>query len=229
MKKLLLTVVMLVFGFGSLIGFAAVVKIRESRPIPVTFEPTGGGAAETAHGALLAMVRHVRDALDQGGQTEAVYALDAAIRAASVAEHAVPEDRDAAFGETWARLEEAGRAIQNGRRQRALDRLDEAVKTLQSEADVAGVQLSAPAVGRRDDYRGATLIDPRGLRIGEVVELRGEGDGLQAVVRTRSPQNVFGFIDFEGPERTVPASELLFGMPKTIGSTLVMWATPDSE
>lgn len=61
------------------------------------------------------------------------------------------------------------------------------------------------------------------MRVGEVVGFRDTVEGTRAAVLSREgPRESFGFLDPGGREVAVPADELLWGKPRTIGTTHVV-------
>ena len=225
MKKTVLTVLMLVLGFGTLFGFAFLVAWRERQPIAVGGDPGAAAAPlESGRDGLYAVVGYVTAALRQGDQTAAVHALDAATRAARTLERATPEEHDAAFAEAYARLQEARRAVQNGMNRAALDKLGEVLVTLDREAEIAGVRPLTPHGRALHEYDGATVIDPHGRRVGELVAVDESGRGDEVTLHVGGTSDLFGCWDFGGREVRVPTAALLFGGARELGSSLVMLA-----
>lgn len=217
MKQLWLVLGMLAFGVAAMAAFAILVAVRQGTPLRRA-EAGGASPVARARAGVEASVRDALDSLAVRRQTEAARALDAAMRAAAVVEHALPEAHDAAFAEVQARVEQARRRLQNGERARAVAAVRQALDSVREEADADAVAEPPAAFG---PYVGATVLDANGVRIGEVVAA---DDGAATLtLAIRGWRDLFCFLDLGGERVQVAAAELLYGERRAVGSTLVMW------
>jgi hypothetical protein len=206
---------MLVLGIAALAGFMALQQWRvhaQASPRD-SLSSAGGTRAQAPLDALAAGIesslRAADGALGQRG-TRAATALDAAKRAAEVG--------GLGFRHVHAWVAIAREAMQNGDATRARNAVREALGALRK----VNAQGHGP-MAHLDRYRGATLIDTRGERIGEIgaVAARSEQRSVQLVLG--GAHDAAGFVDTGGRALWVPADALIFGKPKLIGSTLVAW------
>ncbi len=221
MRTAVYLVVMFVVGIVALAVPGWLYERREGQPLqapgataPMLPQGTGGGPREPLEmladglGEALTVARW---ALDEGNQSEAAHAMDAAQRAAEVGEHASPES---AFKSVLEQVRHAREEIQNGRKASAARSLEEARVALGARPEVLAEQ-KAPSLGK---YAGGTLIDAQGVRIGEV----GSVSGDQVELILGGGRDFMGLFDLGGARHVmVPADTLVFGPARYLGLTLV--------
>lgn len=227
MRTALYVIGMLVFGLAALAIPAWLFELRESRPLPTLAGPRqalppGAGGAPRAPLETLAM--GLRDSLDvarqelaAGHRTQGVEALDAARLAARAGQHA---SEGSAFESALHDIEQARKAIENGRPQAARRVLEDALAALNPESSAKlGTPRAPTELGK---YDGGTVINAQGIRIGEVVGMQGQ----QLELVLGGARDVAGIFDLsEGRRVTLPASALLFGPARFTGLTLVVLPT----
>lgn len=200
---------MAILGIAALAGFMAAQQWRvHMQSISSESASSVGGTSARAPldalaGGIESSLRTAGDALGRQG-TRAASALDAAKRATEVG--------GLGFRHVHAWTMIARKAMQNGDTARARNAVREALAALQ-QVDAQG---HGP-LAQLEDYRGATLIDVRGERIGEIgaVAPRPAQPSVQLLLGARA--------------LWVPAERLIFGEPKLIGSTLVAWTRSGTE
>ncbi|MBF5046528.1 MULTISPECIES: DUF4396 domain-containing protein [Myxococcaceae] len=214
------------FAAMALLGAAALVLpawltlLREGRPLAqgaatAGLEGTGGSAppsvpaqlAQGLHGSLAAALA----ALQDGRRSDAVHALDAALRAAQVGKAALPHS---AFAAALSQVRDIRRALHQGDEPEARAQLGALV------ARPLSVDREAPALlpGGLAAYRGAQVLDAHGARLGEVEG----GRAGQLEVALGGARDLWGFVDLGARERrSVPAERVLLGPRPTLGESLV--------
>jgi hypothetical protein len=206
-KKLLLLAAMIVLGFGALGIFGWVVAVgQHESPVP-PLRVSSSDPLEQARGGLLLTSRTAGAALARGDVAQAGRALDAAKRASGVVGDGPVRDL----------IEQTREAIDDGNPRAAARRLDLAIRRLQRPGGPGWASPGAPAHAD-GAYDGATVIDARGVRLGEVVGIRGS----EVELSVGQGRNTFGFIDFDGHQEFVPADHVIFGKRKSLGETMVM-------
>lgn len=152
--------------------------------------------------------------LSSGKRGASVTAIDEAFRVLEVARYS--ELSMGMFSESEDAVNQARRALQNGRRADAVAKLEEAVLALEG-SDV-------PQLGRKIDlaeYEGATLVNAEGRILGELTaEISSEG--VVAVIGNW--QDTFGFIDLGGQEVVLPRDMIILGEPVKLGGDFAVLA-----
>jgi hypothetical protein len=117
--------------------------------------------------------------------------------------------------------------LQDGRPSLAELRVDDAAAVSMNLAahDLGAGTANSDKTSGLEGYRGATVLNAQGVRIGEVKEIR---DG-SLVISLRGLSDLFGFIDFGGRETAVPLNQVLLGRRKTLGSTFVAIPTDSTS
>lgn len=222
------------FSIGA-IGFAALAVLVEYR-IGQPLRPLAAAQApqSTASQDSLALLttgtqfalETARSNFEQGRRSEAVTALDAAMRTAEVGEYVAQGDRQSRFTRTLDAIKRTRRALQNGNPSEAQRMLEEAATMLSpANAPAASTSAPMPAQDTWGAYNGATLINAAGVRLGEVDRIQPSGNGAATAVVRLGNQDVLGFPDLGGTQLTVPGDGLLFGNHQTLGSTFVVLPT----
>jgi len=197
MRTALHTAGMLIFGLGMLAAFAALVHWRSTLPV---VEAPGAAAGASAAPAP----RSPRQALADGLATTLAIAHESLASDPSRAAHTLDAARRIAETGGFAALEsirQARHALQNGSPQAARE-------ALAGSARLRAASSAPPPSGPLQRYQGAVLINRYGARIGEVTGARGQ----ELLVRLEG-----------GEARAVPATELVFGPVKGLGTTRVAW------
>ena len=143
-------------------------------------------------------------------RSPAVSALDAAKRAAAAG--------GLGFRYVHAFVLQARRDLQNGDPARARAMIEEARAALR-EVDAQGHGPQA----RLERYAGATLIDARGERIGEIAAVAPRAGTPSVQLSLGGVHDAAGLVDFGARRLWLPAEMLIFGRPNLIGPTLVVW------
>lgn len=217
MKLALNVLGMLVLGLATLAIFAAVQQWRVEAQTAASrsFGPASAGASQSGK-PLDALADGIEASLRVAGEElgrnrgRAVGALDAAKRASDVG--------GLGFASVHAFVLEARHVLQNGHPARARRLVEEARAALR-KVDAQG---HGP-LGRLERYAGATLIDVRGARIGEVGRAGQRGGKTYVRLSLGGVHHAFGFLDIGGTSISVPADALIFGHPRVLGPTLVAW------
>lgn len=209
-------VLMVVLGALALWGFGALVESRLGRAVPAPagrLSGDGGGGLSALRTGLTNRLDHAREALGAGRSTQAAVDLDAAKRLARVG----AETAGAPFDDAMARIQEARKSLQKGR-------------AVQARAAIGQIELGAAAPGgdaaggsrgheyAPGHYRGATVINAQGVRVGEV----GGVENGEARLHLGGQNDALGFIDLPDTVVAVPVDRLLWGKPQAWGSTLVV-------
>lgn len=221
MRTAIYLAVMLVVGLAALAVPGWIHEAREGQPlrptaVVVRAQPpdTGGGPREPLETLAVGLSETLGAALramEEENPSEAAHAMDAALRAAEVGEHASP---GSAFQAVLEHVRQARAHVQNGQEARAVLSLGWAREALGARS--GGLEAAkVPALG---PYAGGTLIDAQGGRIGEV----GAVSGGQVELILGGGRDFMGLFDFGGDRRvTVPADTLVFGPARYLGLTLV--------
>lgn len=203
---------MIVFGLGSEILPAWLLFLRQSAALRNgTASVTASDIANTGAAlelGLRASLGEAVTALRAGRQTQASVAIDRAFRASQVGAHSAP----GAFYAAYEQIVDAKLAIEQGHHQAAEQHLQQASQSITAPTDV-----HPPFLDPRG-YRGATVIDPSGGVIGEVIDT--DGDALDLVIG--GWRNAWGLVDFGGGRQiTVDASALAYSAPRRVGPVMV--------
>jgi hypothetical protein len=214
-------------------GFAGLVEYRQGRPLHPPAQAQASEGQTEAHplevltvGARVSTTT-AQHALERGARSEAVHALDAAMRAAAVGKHAAHGKPKDAFAQALKTIKQARHVLQNGKPTAAQRHLKDAVATLDAIATAVPTdQTPLPDQATWSDYQDAVLLNALGLRIGELDHLQTSESGpAEAVLVLGGGQDVLGLFDVGGTERIVPADRLLFGKRQTIGAIHVVLPT----
>ncbi len=220
---------MFVAGLAGLAAVGWLMELRMGRPIgqveavgtagradaPGEAAPAGATTLTTlAHGTSVAL-RTARRALAQNDRAAATHALDAALRAAEVGSHATAREASP-FDDALQITRTARRALQNGDRAAAVAALDSAGPSLDAFAGAA----RRPA-GDLARYEGGDVIDPSGVRLGEVESFTTRDGRTAANLRLGGWPDFMGLFDIGGRSVSVPLDQLVFGPARTVGPTLV--------
>ncbi len=185
-------------------------------PTVAATEP-GSAAASLRTGTETALATAVR-AVHDGRRAEAVAAMDAARRAARVGHEAGL----AGFQGAVDAIEEARRTVQNGDFAGTAPVLSRGLDELRAtRSSPSGDGSSGVPAGQLADYRGATVLNAEGVRIGELED----ANGVSAAIFDGSKRDAFGFIDRGGARIEVPTKQLVFGRRHRAGDTLVVLST----
>ena len=231
MRKAGFLIAMWLLGIASFALLGWVVQVRIGQPV------SGGGAdADDGSGpvrillnGLAGSIRVADEGIGRGEGGGAVHALDGAMRAARVGYAATEPVARWALADAVEQIEEARLDLQIGLRADARHHLGEALSAVRGVDAMEILETpSVPASSLWDGYRGATLLNANGVRIGELKDLRTAGGREEAVIRLGRIQDLFGFLDLAGTEATVPAEDLLFGEPRGVGVVNVVLPTPES-
>lgn len=149
--------------------------------------------------------------------SKAVVALDAARRVARVG-------RDVGapgFAGLLEQLKQSRKAVQNGSRAEAATMLDAASREFANSAPTGAEasERSGMPPGDATAYRGATVINAVGVRIGELESV----DATDAVLALGNTRDVFGFWDVGGERTKVPLTQLIAGRKSGRGITTVVF------
>jgi hypothetical protein len=215
-------VAMVVLGLVAFGAFGAAVEWRDGRlldpPHDVDTAVSGAAPAEVLLRGVTASAEITRDGLDGGHRSDAMRALDAAVRASRVGVAAGSGPLAWAFDHAWRQLEATRVSVETGHPGAARDHLDTVIQTMNDAARFAGTDATTlPANDDWDRYRGATVINAMGVRIGELDDVEVTADGPTATVTLGGNLDVFGFIDVGGDAVRIDATQLLYGQPRSVG------------
>ncbi len=215
---------MFVFGAVALAIPAWLFEVRTGQPIqpeglaelaavetlPLETDETNGRLEAQARKGLFASIAIARSALQQDERSDAMRALDGAMRAAGVMDHALANRQ---YRKLSKDIEEARHAVQNGQPNRAV-----AILTRTSQ-NFPAAETTARQPSLRNGWKNATVIDARGVRLGELVAIADDG----TVVISQGLRDVFGFLDLStGPTFTVAIERLLVGKRNRFQNLTVM-------
>ena len=217
MKVLPHVIGMFLLGLAFLTVFAAVQQRRiheqtaaASREISSSSGTSKRQArVEALADGIDASLQHAGDLL-QSDLSSGVSALDAAKRASEAGGHP--------FARVHALVLQARHELQNDDASRAKSTIGEAVAALRDVKEPGA--KTRPILER---YAGATLINARGERIGEVRGIERLDGKTVAEVTIGGVHDAGGFLDFGGRGMRLPREALIFGKPNRIGETLVVW------
>lgn len=215
---------LLTIGIVAFAAMGAIIEYRHGMPAPP--ERTAGQGLSPA-GALVAGTRvsllRTVDALRTGKRSEAVHALDAAMRAAKVGEYAAHGEAGSAFKMASRDIDKARRRLQNGSRSGAVKALGGIGQALgDSIVQTARTEHELPLPEIRHRYRHAQVLNAQGERLGEFLRFEGGPDGPTAHLIIGGARDVFGFLDFGGTRVMLPADRLVYGKVKTLGAIHVV-------
>lgn len=211
-----LVAAMVVLGCGGLFLPAWLAHVRQD-PARVGQSASVAGTPRLQPGAALfdglrASLSRGIDGLARGDRTQAALAMDAANRAAEAGAHSAP----GSFYSALEQIRAARIALQQGNEGEAKAKLQAASEVVRPAADA---RPPSAEIGR---YRGAKVINPEGVIIGEVSSV--SADSVD--IALGGFRDAWGFIDFSADRHVnVPASALAFGPPRRIGLKLVMVST----
>lgn len=211
---------MLLMGGLSFWALGALVEFRIGEPAPIAFETPSSqsAAAASIQAGLVHDLEAARAALEKGDQTDAARAMDAAKRVAEVAR----DSSGAPFSDAFDAIKNARFALQDGDGARARNLLSRARQTVSGANGLAQGKIPLERSQAVAGYKGATVLNAMGVRIGEVIE----ANASQVEVTVGAPRDVLGVIDFGGGEKiTVTADAVRFGKQKKVGSTMVVLPT----
>jgi hypothetical protein len=228
---------MFVAGLMTLAAVGWLLDLRMSHPLPGSLpiavgtsgpdvvEPPASRPAGTvaflAAGTADAIESAVR-AVQEGKRTLATQSLDAAKRSADVGAHGAMAAAGASFHDALRAVREARTVMQNGGRP-ALLPLRRVIDTLR---ELNGTALRGSQAGLAP-YEGATVINARGVIIGEVESVEDSDDGMRVRLVLGGVQDFMGFVDVGGRARVVPAAAIVFGERRVAGSTFVALTEDD--
>ena len=215
-------VAMVVLGVASFGAFGAAVQWREGRliepPQDVDSSMAGRPPVEVLRRGVVASAEVARAGVDGGDRATGMRALDAAVRAARVGLASATGPLAWAFDHAWRQLQASRVSVETGHPGAAKDHLDRVVGTMEDAARFADADATTlPAAQDWDRYRGATVINAMGVRIGELDEVVVTADGPTARLTLGGNLDVFGFLDLGGDSVRVDATRLLYGQPRSVG------------
>ncbi|MCW8193479.1 DUF4396 domain-containing protein [Proteobacteria bacterium 005FR1] len=209
---------MAVLGAVALVIPAWLVEVRDGTPVRADMaeaaSPVQPGGPDNLATGLEETLSLAVDYMNEGENSHAAHAIDAAHRAASVAHEASSAP---VYGEALHQIESARRELHMGRPERARESLK-----IAADQDFGTVaSAGAPAMQR---FGSATLINAHGVKIGEITAVRDD----EVEVALGGLRNVWGFVDLSAERVLVlPAESLAAGPPETIGASLVTIAELD--
>lgn len=212
-------IAMSVLGLIGYVFLGWLVEHRIGRPIQVET------ATQDLHGMtpLIALAtgawlsaRTAQESLAAGRRSEAVHALDSAMRALEVAQHAAAEP--AGFRKALEAVKRSRHMLQMGRPGQARQVLEGAVAVL-AEQTAGQAQGRLPPALALPAYDNAVVLNALGVRVGEVVGVDAQA-GVVAI-SLGGGRDVLGFLDFGGTPVKVPAERLVFGKRQDIGANMV--------
>lgn len=218
-KKAGYLLVLVVMGVVSFALFGAIHEARIGKPLKLEVEsqPEAQPASLMRSGASEAL-RDAAQRLGEGRRSEAMHAMDAALRVIEVGAEA--------FGGAWheaaKQVKRAKHAMANGKPMRATDAMRAATAKL-SEVG----QAKADAAGLGNQYEGATVINAAGARIGELTAL--DPDNGRGRVVLGGVRDLYGFWDMGGKTMELPPQRLVYGPAKWPKPTIVVAPTLAQE
>lgn len=189
--------------------------VRSSQTTPVQTSPNITPLHQTPAASLQQGVRSalqaVQRAQQQGLRAQTTTAIDAARRAAGIGDFAL----GGSYGQVSQHLKSARQAWQDGRSQAEVtSQLSAALNALKS-VPVGNAKAPTSLAA----YRGATVINPQGTRIGTLDRIdKMTGEALILL----DEQLKLGFIPKGGRPTHILARDLIFGQLRLSGETLVM-------
>lgn len=216
---------MIIMGLLAFAALAWLVEHRVKAPVLQSraplLTPTGAeDSLELLRQGLLTTLHSAAAALESGNQSRAAAAMDAARRAAQVGDEAggMP------FAGAHRSVDNARLQLQDGNLEGARALLQEASRHLRDfQGDYGAV---AGAKQSLEDFRGATVLNKFGERIGEV----GPIAGSRITLFLGGHRDILGFIDWtDGRRLVVSPGHLVIGSPKTLGSTMVVYPSYSSR
>ncbi len=169
------------------------------------------------------------------GRAHAVRALDDAMRIADLARYASSGGAQEVISRGADAVHDARHEVQLGRPGDARRRLEAVAVWLEEQARQLGPlppRSTLPPwylVEGDARYYGATLLNSRGQRIGEVVGFVRSGDRIGQLVVETGWRDFLGFWDVTGTRLVVPADWAIFGEPMLTGTTHLALAAPVGE
>jgi hypothetical protein len=221
---------MLVFGIAALALPAWLAVLRMGQPVDVPapvvareVESTGPldrlTVPERVWSGMQMSIRAARFHFNNGKRSEAMHALDAALRVAALGTRALPSQKPQ-FQDTHRRLKQARREIQNGHPALALHTLDSMIERW--SGGFAGLTMDGAKHADGPAYKGAVVMDVYGARIGDVVRV----DNRRMTIAIGGVRDVFGFLNLSPGNRVeVPVSQVLGGTLDPVKGAKVMLVT----
>ncbi|RJR53110.1 MAG: DUF4396 domain-containing protein [Desulfobacteraceae bacterium] len=221
--RMALITAMVVLGFGALIVPAWLAESRDGRTLAQVESYAGAVGSNPASG-LKALEQGIRIDLssalmdlDEGRRSEAMHAIDAAMRAADVGKGAAP---GSVFKDRLDGIKAARHEIHMGNLDAAKKRLS-AIARAPAAARI-GEKPGSPEPNR---FQGATVINANGIKIGKVEGVSGDRVELDL----GGAKDVWGFWDMESKQTIrVGAGDLVFGQARTIGPSMVALPTRET-
>jgi hypothetical protein len=212
---------MFVLGAAGFCALAALVQVRIGRPVaaaPAAPDRSARHPLALLREGVRDAIQSAEDALRSKNQARTAAAMDAAKRAAEVGRDAESGDD---FRRAFAAVENARLALQDGSRQEALVQLQEAAQAL-PPGTTRNQSLRNVDTSELYGYRGATVLNAQGVRVGEVERV----SGRKFVVIVGGARDLLGCIDLPGGHQfEVPVEQTVMGKRKTLGSTMVVLPT----
>ncbi len=189
-RTVLHLVAMVVLGIVAFGAFGAAVEWRDGRlldpPADVDTAVTDAAPAAILLRGVTASAEITRDGLDGGDRSDAMRALDSAVRASRVGLAAGTGPLAWAFDHAWRQLEATRVSVETGHPGAARDHLDTVIQTMSDATRFAGTDATTlPKDDDWDRYRGATVINAMGVRIGELDDVVVTADGPVAELTAR--------------------------------------------
>lgn len=231
--KVAVVATMWIVGLAMLVGFAALVQVRESAQVDVS----RGSDADTSRAveplvalteALAAVLTTAEEELDDGHRSRAVHGVTVAVALAEVGHATTAGPARGSYAVALDTIRETRRALWNGNPHRAEEHLARAADAVAEAASrLDDVTPSIPPREVWDQYAGAKLLDVHGTVMGEVLSLDAGRGGVMANLRLGRAIGVFGFLHLGGEVVEVAATDLLWGPRRSLGSVfVVMTRTP---
>ena len=209
---------MFVLGGLGFWALAALVEFRIGRPVVVQVAAAAGTPLDILRQGAQESIDTASTALQRGDKSKAAAALDAAKRATEVGRDAKGET----FKGVFDLVKQARYALQDGDSARAQELLKDASDTLSKSNPSSGTTAILTTQNFGDAYRGATVLNAQGVRIGEVDQI----EESRAMLVVGGKRDLLGFIDLSGGRHIeVSLNDLILGKPKNLGSTMVVLPT----
>ena len=216
--------VLFTIGIAAFAAMGAIIEYRHGLPAPPEhtavrgLSPAGAVAAGTR-----ASLQRTLEGLETGKRSEAVHALDAAMRAAKVGEYATHGEAGSAFKKISRDIDKARRHLQNGNPEEAVKALSDTRQVLgDGVVQKARKEQKLPLHEMRHRYRHAQVLNAQGERLGEFRRFEGSPEAPTAHLVIGGTRDVFGFLDFGGRPVSVPADRLVYGKVKNLGAIHVV-------
>ncbi len=210
---------MFVLGALGFWALAALVQFRIGRPVATQqVAATAGNPLDILRQGARESIEMARIALQRGDKSKAAAALDAAKRATEVGR----DVKSDTFKGVFDFVKQARYALQDGDCSKAQEFLKDASDVLSKSNPSSGTTAILTTQNFGDAYRGATVLNAQGVRIGEVEQ----GEESRATLVVGGKRDLLGFIDLSGGRHIeVSLKDLILGKPKNLGSTMVVLPT----